>query len=513
VTTVEVDPGARLHAGPAGALLVGGQPLRVLRLNPAAARVVARWQDEGGSPSGAAETALAARLHSGGLAVVRSDTSPYRAADVTVVVPARDRADALDRCLAGLRAGAPTSVPAGAPAAGAAPTGAPAARAPAARAPAARAPAAGAAAAGAPAGEATAGGVLPSDGGPRLLVVDDGSHDPAAVAAVAARHGAELVVRPVNGGPAAARNTGLAAVTTPLVAFVDSDCLLPPAWLDGLLPALADGTAIVGPRVVGAGGAGARALFETTAGPLDLGAAAGPVGAGTRVGYLPAAVLLCRRDALGAGFDEAMQVGEDVDLVWRVAEHGHPVRYEPRVVVRHETRTAFADWFAQRAGYGRGGAALAARHPGRLAPVVVSRWSLPALACLAARKPGWAAGCTALAAVGLWTRLPAAPGRTGEAVRLTSQGLGWTLLGLAEAAARPWLPAMLAASTVSRTARRATAAALAVRLVRTRHGRPPQQHPATWAALRVTDDLAYGTGVWHGALREREPGPLLPRIT
>jgi GT2 family glycosyltransferase len=488
VTTVEVDPGARLHAGPAGALLVGGQPLRVLRLNPAAARVVARWQDEGGSPSGAAETALAARLHSGGLAVVRSDTSPYRAADVTVVVPARDRADALDRCLAGLRAGAPTSVPAGAPAAGAAPTGAPAARAPA-----AEAPAGGATAGGATAGGATAGGVLPSDGGPRLLVVDDGSHDPAAVAAVAARHGAELVVRPVNGGPAAARNTGLAAVTTPLVAFVDSDCLLPPAWLDGLLPVLADGTAIVGPLVVGA--------------------AAGPVGAGTRVGYLPAAVLLCRRDALGAGFDEAMQVGEDVDLVWRVAEHGHPVRYEPRVVVRHETRTAFADWFAQRAGYGRGGAALAARHPGRLAPVVVSRWSLPALACLAARKPGWAAGCTALAAVGLWTRLPAAPGRTGEAVRLTSQGLGWTLLGLAEAAARPWLPAMLAASTVSRTARRATAAALAVRLVRTRHGRPPQQHPATWAALRVTDDLAYGTGVWHGALREREPGPLLPRIT
>ena len=29
----------------------------------------------------------------------------------------------------------------------------------------------------------------------------------------------------------------------------------------------------------------------------------------------------------------------------------------------------------------------------------------------------------------------------------------------------------------------------------------------------MTDDLAYGTGVWHGALREREPGPLLPRIT
>ncbi|HEV7655786.1 MAG TPA: mycofactocin biosynthesis glycosyltransferase MftF [Mycobacteriales bacterium] len=452
MSSVEVDPGARLHDGPAGALLVGGQPLRVLKLNPAAARVVAGWQAGGGSPAGAAETALATRLHRTGLAVLRADTSPWTAADVTVVVPARDRAGALDRCLASV------------------------------------------------------------GDGPRVLVVDDASRDAAAVARVAGKHGAELVVRAVNGGPGAARNTGLAAVGTPLVGFVDSDCVLPPGWLVGLLPVLADGTAVAAPRVVGRGGDGPLARYETTAGPLDLGAAAGPVGAGTRVGYLPAAVLLCRRDALGAGFDETMRVGEDVDLVWRVAGAGHPVRYEPRVVVEHETRTGFGSWFGQRQGYGRGGAALAARHPDRLAPVVISRWSLPALACLAARKPGWALGCTALTAVGLWTRLPAGPGRAGESARLTAQGLGWTLLGLAEAAARPWLPALLAASVVSRRARRATALALAVRLVRTRGGRSPDLAPATWAALRVADDLAYGTGIWQGVLRDREPGPVLPRI-
>ena len=454
MTTVEVDPGTRLHAGPGGGLLVGGQPLRVLRLNPAAARVVARWRDGGAAPAGPAETALAARLHSYGLAVLRPDRSPYPAADVTVVVPARDRPGSLDRCLAGIGAG--------------------------------------------PA---------------RVVVVDDGSRDPAAVAAVVARHGAELIVRAVNGGPAAARNTGLAAVRTPLVAFVDSDCRLPAGWLTDLLPVLADGTAVVGPRIFGAGGPGALARFEAGSGPLDLGGAAGPVGPGARVGYLPAAVLLCRRDALGAGFDESMRVGEDVDLVWRVAEAGHPVRYEPRVVVEHETRPGFARWFAQRFGYGRSGAALAARHPDRLAPVVISRWSAPALLCLAARRPVRAAACTALTAVGLWTRLPAGPGRTAESARLTAAGLGWTLLGLAEAAARPWLPAMLAASTVSRTARRATAAAVAVRLVRTRHGRSPDQHPLAWAVLRVADDLAYGSGVWAGALRDREPGPILPRIT
>ena len=99
MTTVELDPTVRLHSGPEGALLVGGQPLRVLRLNPAA-RVVTRWRDSGGAPSGPAETALAARLHAHGLAVVRPDSAPFTAADVTVVVPAHDRPDALDRCLA-----------------------------------------------------------------------------------------------------------------------------------------------------------------------------------------------------------------------------------------------------------------------------------------------------------------------------------------------------------------------------------------------------------------------------
>ena len=191
VTTVELDPTVRLHSGPAGALLVGGQPLRVLRLNPAAARVVTRWRDSGGAPSGPAETALAARLHTYGLAVVRPDSAPFTAAEVTVVVPAHDRPDALDHCLA-------TVTP--------------------------------------PAGR----GAERAGGGQRVIVVDDGSRDPEAVAAVAAKHRAELLVRPVNGGPAAARNTGLAAVRTPLVAFVDSDCRLPPGWLTDLIPVLAD---------------------------------------------------------------------------------------------------------------------------------------------------------------------------------------------------------------------------------------------------------------------------------
>ena len=54
-------------------------------------------------------------------------------------------------------------------------------------------------------------GVLASLGHQRAVVVDDGSRDPDAVSGVACSHGARLIRHDVNQGPAAARNTGLAA--------------------------------------------------------------------------------------------------------------------------------------------------------------------------------------------------------------------------------------------------------------------------------------------------------------
>lgn len=57
-------------------------------------------------------------------------------------------------------------------------------------------------------------------GTPRIVVVDDGSDD--GTAAVAQAAGAE-VIRRANGGPGAARNTGVCAVHSPFLAFCDAD--------------------------------------------------------------------------------------------------------------------------------------------------------------------------------------------------------------------------------------------------------------------------------------------------
>jgi glycosyltransferase involved in cell wall biosynthesis len=65
-----------------------------------------------------------------------------------------------------------------------------------------------------------------------LLVVDDGSTG--ATRSVAARHGVRAVAAEAPGGLNAARNTGIAQTTAPVVAFVDDDVLVPPGWLAAL---------------------------------------------------------------------------------------------------------------------------------------------------------------------------------------------------------------------------------------------------------------------------------------
>jgi len=62
-----------------------------------------------------------------------------------------------------------------------------------------------------------------------IIVVDDGSADESA--AVAERAGAR-VIRRANGGPGAARNTGIAATRCPWIAFLDADDLFEPDKLE-----------------------------------------------------------------------------------------------------------------------------------------------------------------------------------------------------------------------------------------------------------------------------------------
>ena len=350
----------------------------------------------------------------------------------------------------------------------------------------------------------------------RVVVVDDGSSDDSA--GVAAAHGADVIRRPRPGGPAAARNAGLAVVDTPLVAFVDSDVRLGSGWAAALLPHFNDPTvAAVAPRVAGdgVGRSDWLARYEVARSPLDLGCHPGYVRPGNRVSYLPAAALMVRTAvAQGCGgFDEALQVGEDVDFVWRLSAAGWRVRYEPANAVHHEARPDIIEFLARRVDYGTSAACLHLRHPGRVAPIGVSPWSAAVWGAALAGWPRLAGLLGGLTVARLARKLR---GRVGEAGRVAWEIAGTGHLGaariLSSALARTWLPFALVAMMLGRRSRRAMAVFLVVPpLVDWLERRPPLD-PARYALLHLADDGAYCSGVWLGCWRQRTVGPLLPRL-
>ena len=235
------------------------------------------------------------------------------------------------------------------------------------------------------------------------------------------------------------------------------------------------------------------------------------------VSYVPSAALLVRRErASGDGFDEAMRVAEDVDLVWRLAAAGWRVRYEPAAAVAHEHPAATAEWLRRRAFYGTGAALLAARHGGAVAPLVVAPESALAwaLALAGGRRGRWRASAVVLAV----TAVRLARGSRGPGERPPA-GFAAALVGprdrrlrraLARSVTRHHWPLAVAAAVVSRRARRWVLAA-AERTPSPPGGRTGARvGPVRFAAARRLEDLAYGAGLWAGAVRARSAAALLP---
>lgn len=447
----------RVFAVDGGEVLFGGAPWRMLKLAPRARSLAA---DGAFTVTDATSAALARRLLDTGIAhpVDQPAATVPPATDVTVVVPVQDRPDGLRRLLAAL------------------PTG--------------------------------LGGVV---------VVDDGSADPAAIRAAAS--GTTVLRHAVARGPAAARNAGLAAAGTPLVAFLDSDVVPEPGWLAPLLARFADpAVGLVAPRIVAlAPITGWLGRYEAVHSSLDLGPDPALVVPVSRVAYVPSAALLVRRTAVGAGFDERMHVAEDVDLVLRLHAAGWRMRYEPAARVAHDHRTTLRAWWLRKAFYGTGAAPLALRHRGAVPPMVLSPFAATIGALALTGRPRAALAAVAVTAVAterLARKLPVARPRA-TAARLIGLGAVGALAQTADAVTRHYWPVTAVACMVSRRARRTVAAiALGSGVVdwwRHRHA-DPRVRPGLpgYLLARRLDDLAYGSGLWWGALRHRTIEPLRP---
>jgi mycofactocin glycosyltransferase len=445
-----------------GAALLGGSPTRLLRLAPAAQDMLA---DGRLKVHDAVSAELARTLLDATVAHPRPAGGPSHR-DVTVVIPVRDNAYGLHRLVASLR-------------------------------------------------------------GLRIIVVDDGSSTPIERDDFAGQHpDIEVLRHGQSKGPAAARNTGLAACKTGFVAFLDSDVVPRRGWLEALLGHFCDPTvALVAPRIVGLAQTDHLvARYEAVRSSLDLGQREAPVIPYTSVSYVPSAAIICRTAKLRdiGGFDETLRSGEDVDLCWRLVEAGARLRYEPIAQVGHDHRTQLRDWIARKAFYGGSAAPLSVRHPDKIAPLMISGWALAAWILMAIGSSfSYLASLLVAALTGrrIARTLQDADTQISDVLAVAARGLWSAAMQLASAICRHYWPVALLAAIVFRPFRRVVLIAAVIDGVvdwaSRRRSADEDVKPIgllTYVLLKRLDDLAYGLGLWYGVVRERNIGPLKPQI-
>ena len=445
-----------------GSALLGGSPTRLLRLAPAAQTMLTGGRLE---VHDAVSAQLARTLLDATVAHPRPATGPSHR-DVTVVIPVRDNISGLRRLVSALR-------------------------------------------------------------GMRIVVVDDGSAAPVQQADFAQMYSDVQILRHDRSkGPAAARNTGMAACHTDYIAFLDSDVVPRRGWLEALLGHFCDpAVALVAPRIIGLRAPeNLVARYEAVRSSLDLGMREAPVVPFGTVAYVPSAAIICRSAVLKelGGFDETLKAGEDVDLCWRLIEAGARLRYEPVALVAHDHRTQLREWLSRKSFYGESAAPLSVRHPGKTAPLVISGWTLVAWMLMAMGSSiGYLASMVVAVITGrrIAKSLSTVETEPKEVAVVAAHGLWSAALQLASAICRHYWPVALVAALLSRRCRQVVLVAAIVDGVVdwiTRNGNGDDDTKPvgllTYILLKRLDDMAYGAGLWAGVVRERHVGALKPQI-
>lgn len=222
---------------------------------------------------------------------------PSEQPSVSVVVPTRDRPEALENCLAALAAQT----------------------------------------------------LLPRS---EVVVVDDGSQASDAVARVVERVPHARLIRRDGQGPAAARNAGARAAAGTFLCFTDDDCEPATDWSERLVSRLEAGADAVAGVTIGEGGAAAVASEIVAHAP-----AAVPVSDGHELAFAPSNNLACTRETFDVTpFDESFPAaaGEDREWCSRLIANGRKLSFEPKACVVHKQELTLRRFLRQQARYGRG---------------------------------------------------------------------------------------------------------------------------------------------------------------
>jgi glycosyltransferase involved in cell wall biosynthesis len=192
-----------------------------------------------------------------------------------------------------------------------------------------------------------------------VIVVDDGSTDE--TAAIARECGYPAISTP-NRGLSNARNTGLEAASGEIVAYLDCDARPDRDWLSYLAAAFSatDHAGIGGPNLPPPDGWIADCVANAPGGPVHV------LLSDREAEHIPGCNMAFRRQRLIeiGGFDPRYRAaGDDVDMCWRLQQHGETLGFRAGATVWHRARGSVPAYWRQQVGYGRAEALLERKWP------------------------------------------------------------------------------------------------------------------------------------------------------
>ena len=193
-----------------------------------------------------------------------------------------------------------------------------------------------------------------------VIVVDDGSTD--GTATIVGEYPVRLI-RAQHRGLSNARNTGLAAATGDIVAYIDDDAYPDPHWLTYLAAAFlrTPHAGVGGPNIPPPGdGRIAECVANAPGNPVHV------LLSDREAEHIPGCNMAFRKTCLEAigGFDPQFRTaGDDVDVCWRLQRLGWTLGYHPAAMVWHHCRNSVRAYWRQQVGYGRAEALLERKWP------------------------------------------------------------------------------------------------------------------------------------------------------